>query len=174
MIYEPREDSWLLKKYVEKLAFGKVLDLGTGSGIQVLAASRNTKDVLATDINPEAVAAVTARNIKAIVADLFANINDTFDTIIFNPPYLPEEPHEDLESKVVTTGGKEGNEILVRFLQGAKNHLRPKGRILLVVSSLTKDAFNLFKKFGYSCQILEEQHITFETISVCCLAHRKL
>lgn len=49
MIYEPEEDSYLLEKYVKKLAKGKVLDLGTGSGIQALAAKKTCKEVKAAD-----------------------------------------------------------------------------------------------------------------------------
>ena len=41
MIYVPREDSFLLAKFVEKYAFGKVLDMGTGSGIQAESALKN-------------------------------------------------------------------------------------------------------------------------------------
>ena len=52
MIYEPREDSELLAKYVKKYAFGGVLDMGTGSGIQALTAAKKkkVKSVLAADI----------------------------------------------------------------------------------------------------------------------------
>ena len=52
IVYEPAEDSYLLQKFVKKLVKGKVLDMGTGSGIQALSVKG---DVLAVDINPEAV-----------------------------------------------------------------------------------------------------------------------
>ena len=53
--YEPREDSYLLQKFVKKHAIGIVLDLGTGLGIQAITASKNkkVKKVLAADINRE-------------------------------------------------------------------------------------------------------------------------
>ena len=55
-IYEPAEDSYLLQKYVKELAIGRVLDMGTGSGIQAITALKNlqVRLVLAVDINPEA------------------------------------------------------------------------------------------------------------------------
>src|SRR3989344_2309934 len=115
MIYDPEEDSFLLAKYVDKFAKGKILDLGTGSGIQAEIALRHTKNVLAVDINEEAVNYVKNKNIKAKVSDLFSNINEKFDLIIFNPPYLPNENLEDKESRLITTGGKYGYEILERF-----------------------------------------------------------
>ena len=91
MIYEPSEDSYLLAKYVDKFSKGKVLDLGTGSGIQAETALKHTKEVLATDISKEAVKFVKKKGIKARISDLFSNINEKFDLIIFNPPYLPRE-----------------------------------------------------------------------------------
>ena len=89
MIYAAREDSFLLAKYVNKFSKGKVLDLGTGSGIQAEAALKHTKNVLAVDINKEAVNYVKKKGIKAKVGNLFSEIDKKFDLIIFNPPYLP-------------------------------------------------------------------------------------
>lgn len=172
MIYEPREDSYLLEKYIKKLAVGRTLDMGTGSGIHALAAKKATS-VLASDFNKEAVARAKQKGIETVYSDLFSNIKETFDTIIFNPPYLPEDPDEDKESKLATTGGKKGSELLERFLQEAKKHLAKEGQILVIVSSLTKDAFKIFKKHGYSNKILEEKKMFFETLYVCQL-HRKI
>ena len=51
-VYEPREDSTLLEHYVKQYAKGYVLDIGTGSAIQVIAAAKlsKVKEVIATDI----------------------------------------------------------------------------------------------------------------------------
>lgn len=139
MIYEPEEDSYLLEKYVKILAKGKVLDIGTGSGILAIAAKNKCKEIMAVDINPEAVALVQKKGIKAIESDLFSEVEGKFDTIIFNPPYLPEDDREDEESKKITTGGKNGNELIERFLKQAKNYLQKEGIILIVFSSLSGD-----------------------------------
>lgn len=173
MIYEPREDSYLLEKHVKKLAVGRTLDMGAGSGIQALAAKK-AASVLASDINLEAVAFVKQKGINAVVSDLFDNIEGAFDTIIFNPPYLPEDEREDKESSLSTTGGKEGSEIIERFLKGSKKHLAKNGQILIVVSSLTRNVFNLFKELGFECAVLEEQHFAFESLILCSLALRAI
>ena len=164
MIYEPREDSKLLEKWVHKLVKGRVLDMGTGSGVQALAALKKTKDVLAVDINPKAVGLVKEKNVEAIESDLFENVEKKFDWIIFNPPYLPEDPREPEDSKLATTGGKEGSELLLRFLSEAKEYLKSNGKILMIVSSLTGRAENLFKGYDYS--LLESEEIFMETLSV--------
>ena len=165
MIYEPADDSFLLQKYVKKYAFGKVLDLGCGGGIQSLSALENTEDVLAADVSKEAVDYCNKKGINAICSDLFSNINEKFDFIIFNPPYLPRD-ETDKELSLALSGGEKGNEIIERFLKDAKNYLRKNGRILIVFSSLTPDVLKLFKKYDYNYKKLEQLKYFFEGIYV--------
>ena len=155
-IYEPREDSYLLQKIVKKetKSTDKVLDMGTGSGIQAKTAYETTKDITAVDINPEC---LNLNNIKTIQSDLFNNIEDSYDLIIFNPPYLPEDSKEPKDSALATTGGKEGNEIIQSFLNQAKKHLNSNGRILLLYSSLSGDIEKIAKEYNIE-QLAEESH----------------
>jgi len=166
MIYEPAEDSFLLQKYVKIYAKGKILDMGSGSGIQALAALENTKDVLAVDINPGVVDLLKKKGINAEVSDLFNNVKGKFDLIIFNPPYLPEDKNEPQDSKLATTGGKKGFEIIERFLKQAKKFLGKNGKILIVFSSLTGDILKLFDKYGFKFKKLEEKKLFFETLHI--------
>ena len=54
MIYEPSDDSELIKKYIKEYSRNKkVLEIGTGSGILAKEAKKYTKDVTASDINKE-------------------------------------------------------------------------------------------------------------------------
>ncbi len=142
-IYEPAEDSYLLQKYVRQNASGRVLDMGTGSGIQALTAVVNpaVREIVAVDINPDAVAALQEqireqrlRKIKVLQGDLFEPIEGQFDLIIFNPPYLPQD--EGIEDHALY-GGKKGWEISERFFHRASRFLLPTGKILFLFSSLT-------------------------------------
>ncbi len=166
MIYEPSDDSYLLLKYVRKYALGKVLDVGTGTGIQAVGALENTDDVLAVDINPECVEYVKKKGVNAKKSDLFSDVGGKFDVIIFNPPYLPEDEREDKESKLSTTGGKKGYEVLHKFLKQAKNFLNSEGKILIVFSSLTGNVDLILKKEGYIFECLEEEKVFMETLYV--------
>jgi release factor glutamine methyltransferase len=165
-IYQPREDSFLLEKYVKKLARGHVLDMGTGSGIQAIAALPKAETVTAIDINPISInkCKTTIKNITFIRSDLFSSLESKrkFDTIIFNAPYLPEEGAKD----PALDGGKKGHETIGRFLTQAKEFLARNGIILLVFSSLTdKDKVDeLIKENGYRSELLEKIHISFEDI----------
>jgi len=179
MIYPPKEDSLLLEKHVKRLASGRVLDMGTGSGIQALAAAgrKQVKSVLAADINPAVIKhckkAVANKKIKCLQSDLFSKVKGEFDTIIFNPPYLPQElPERD----VALEGGKKGYETIVRFLKSVNAFLSADGVILLLFSSLSgKDHIeqsimqNLFE-----FKQLGRLHIFFEDLFVYKITKSKL
>lgn len=168
MIYEPAEDSYLLQEEVKKFVKPnmKVLEIGTGSGILAETAKNMGADVLAVDINPEAVKYVKEKEINSIVSDLFSNVEDKFDLIIFNPPYLPREGMEPEDSQLATTGGEKGNEVIERFLKEAKNYLLENGKILLLFSSLTPNIIELFERYDYKHKKLSEQKIPFEVLYV--------
>jgi release factor glutamine methyltransferase len=165
MIYEPAEDSFLLKRQLKNFIKKgvRVLDVGTGSGIQAIEADKLGAEVTASDINPKCLENLT---VKTIQSDLFENIKDKFDIIIFNPPYLPEEPLEPEDSKLSTTGGKKGNEILIRFLEQARGHLNKDGKILIVFSSLTPDVDKILGKLNYKFKKIDQEKIDFEILYV--------
>ena len=170
MIYDAAEDSYLLEKFVRKYSKNKsILDMGTGTGILAIASIQSGADkVLASDINKGAVKKVKRLGINAIQSNLFSNINEKFDLIIFNPPYLPKDKREDKESALSTTGGKRGDEIIIRFLKNAKSHLNPNGFILLIVSSLTprREIILTLKKLSLKKKVLERKNLFMESIEV--------
>jgi HemK-related putative methylase len=171
-VYKPAEDSLLLLRNAKKLAYGSVLEVGTGNGfIAVEIATRSSVDnVVAVDINPKAIAkakkkaeeAGISERIEFLVSDLFQSLEGRrFDWILFNPPYLPSEGAYDEAS---WAGGKSGNEVLMRFLGDASNHLRPNGAIIMVYSSHTGLDIKEIEK-RYSTVVLEEVHIFFEMLT---------
>lgn len=176
MIYEPAEDSLLLKKHIKHYALGKnlVLDMGTGSGLLAVEAAGYVHKVIAVDINPEAIKhcrkTIKKSNIEFRQSDLFSNIqkDEIFDLIIFNPPYLPLDKDEPEDSQLATTGGKKGYELIQKFLSDAKAYLAEKGEILLLFSSLTgiNDVNRIILKNGFTYNEVARQHLFFEDIIV--------
>ena len=136
-VYDPREDSFLLEKelvnYIKKYKPQSVLDMGTGTGIQAIAAKKNgVKEVVAADINSKAIlcAKKNSKNLDIVFiqSDLFSNIYEKFDLIVFNTPYLPPESPLDPQ----WSGGKK---FIVNFLKESKKHLSPNGKVIFVHSS---------------------------------------
>lgn len=170
MVYPPHDDSFLLKEFVKACAKGKVLDMGTGSGIQARQAanSQQVKSIVAVDIDKAAIAFAKEHNghkkITYLQSDLFSKVPKTkFNTIVFNAPYLPQEGetrHIDLE------GGKLGHETIERFLKDARNYLKSDGVILLAFSSLTPNMDELVEKYGFRKEELAKKHVFFEDLIV--------
>ena len=178
-VYDPQEDSTLLERYVRKYAKGKVLDVGTGSGMQAIAAALNpnVKSVLAVDIQKEVIdycrKNIKNKKIKFARSDLFSKVKGKFDTISFNPPYLPQE----LQVKDLTLeGGKKGYEVIEKFLNDVNYFLNPNGIILMIFSSLTKKekVEEFIKNNLLDFKELEKMHIFFEDIYVYMLTKNEL
>jgi len=173
-MYLPQEDSFLLLEQVKKYAKGKVLDVGTGSGIQAKGAADKdeVESVLAVDIDKQVIeehkSTIKNPKIKFMVSDLFTGIFKRYDTIIFNPPYLPREKSDESIKDPALFGGKEGYETLERFFSLAGNYLTPDGIILIVFSSFTqKDKVDeIIEKEGFSFEQLSTKHIFFEDLFV--------
>jgi len=173
-IYEPAEDSYLLQKEVQKYAEGRVLDVGTGQGIQGLTAitSPRVREVLSIDINEDAVEklqekieAQKLRKIKVSQSNLFENVTGKFNTIIFNPPYLPQD--EGIED-IALYGGKKGWEISEQFFHKVSSYLISNGKILFLFSTLThkEKIEELITHHLLQFKELSSEKIPFETLYV--------
>ena len=149
-IYDPAEDSFLiqsvLKKELPKLLDKnpnlKFLEVGPGSGINLNTAKDlgvPVENIFSLDKNPDAVSHCKVQGFACIESDLFKNLKGRFDLIIFNPPYLPLDEREPEDSRLATTGGEKGSEVINKFLKQAKRNLATGGKIFLLTSSLTKN-----------------------------------
>lgn len=113
----------------------RVLDMGTGCGISAILAAKASADVVAVDINPKAVECAIAnaeRNgvrdrITFLQGDVFDPVEGDFDLIVFDPPFRWFAPRDLLEMSTAD----ENYRALTGFMAGAREHLRPGGRILL-------------------------------------------
>ncbi len=172
-VYSPEEDSFLLSSVIrEKVpkilvrnSQFKVLEIGVGSGVQLVALLKSgilKKNIFACDINSEAVRHCKKLGFNCIQSNLFEKIKGKYDLIVFNPPYLPENAYEPEDSRLATTGGKKGGEIINKFLIQTKNHLSKQGKIFLVTSDLTKG----INWNGYRKKLLAKQKLFFEEIYV--------
>lgn len=140
-VYEPSDDSQLIKAQIKEYAKGRVLDIGTGSGILAEEAASYAREVIAIDNNQKAIdyCSRTCPNkaIKFVKSDLFEHVSGKFNLIICNPPYLPKD--KGIEDPALY-GGKHGYEYIERLLRKVADYMEDDGVLLLLFSSLTNRA----------------------------------
>lgn len=143
----------------------KILDIGTGSGAISLALSKNLKDskIIGVDISKNAIDLANENKIKLNInnvefkeSDIFSNIDEKFDIIVSNPPYINKEDFEKLDKKLyyepqnALYGGEDGLYFYKKIIKNAKNFLNKNGKIYLEIGYNQKDSIsNLLEEYGY-------------------------
>ncbi|KAI9202467.1 uncharacterized protein BJ171DRAFT_600926 [Polychytrium aggregatum] len=131
----------------------KLLDLCTGSGVQGIVAARECADhVSLVDLNPRA--ALFARfnahlnevadRCSVQVGDLYEDLDEdlkySFDTILANPPYIPNGG----SSRGLETygdGGAAGEDLIERIVGESKRYLTSSGRLFMVSNLANPEAY---------------------------------
>lgn len=136
-VFPPAPMSRLLGEAVsaEVGASDRVLDMGTGSGVNAILAAQQGAEVLAVDINPAAVEAAAANvercgvanRVEVRAGDLFDGLHDRFDVVVYDPPFRWFPPIDMLERAFTDSG----YETLERFFAQVSDHLAPGGRVLM-------------------------------------------
>lgn len=143
----------------------KILDIGTGSGAISLALSKNLKDskIIGVDISKNAIDLANENKIKLNInnvefkeSDIFSNIDEKFDIIVSNPPYINKEDFEKLDKKLyyepqnALYGGEDGLYFYKKIIKNAKNFLNKNGKIYLEIGYDQKNSIsNLLEEYGY-------------------------
>ena len=124
----------------------RVLDVGTGCGIQGLLAARGASEAVCTDTEERSLALAacnrvlnaTAHPVRIVRGDLYSPVaGERFDLVVSLPPYVPEVPAAAASRTV--GGGPDGLAVLRPLLAGAYEHLLPGGEVV-VRSQLLCDA----------------------------------
>jgi release factor glutamine methyltransferase len=145
-VYVPR---WHTRALAERAArhlpgAGVAVDVCCGSGAiaAVLSARRPRARVLATDLDPRAVACARANGVDARAGDLFEGLPEdahgAVDVVTGVVPYVPRSELRLLQRDTLTfettlayDGGGDGLAIMRRAVAGARSWLRPGGTLLL-------------------------------------------
>jgi len=169
-VYAPGDDTFLMTDAIDTLSVeGKnVLDLGTGSGILGLYCALRGASVTGADIDETAIrqtadaARLLGVDLKLVVSNLFSNITDQFDLILFNPPYLPSKGIHD----GTVDGGSGGRDLIIRFLEELPGHLRKEGITFLLVSSLNNPHTPLKGYSNFEFSTIAKRALFFEELEV--------
>lgn len=153
------DDTRKITKYAAKVKGKKVLDLGTGSGFTGIYFALNGRNVTASDISVKSLeiarknAVANKAKVKFVKSDLYANIKDKFDLIVFNPPvgnasgnpliefvksFIPKNRWILWIATKLFSGDRK--ELLGRFFLDSVKHLNKKGKIVTILH-LSEKAF---------------------------------
>lgn len=169
-VYPPSDDSILLIESLNVSPGERILEIGCGSGVVSIHCAKNGCTVTAVDINPSAVecteenARLNDVAIDVRGSDLFQNVPERFDTIVFNLPYLPVIDEGELAK--AWSGGEDGMGPLPRLMTESKDHLYDGGRVVVVVSSLMDRGKLNALLSKYEVKKLGEVPLFFERLEV--------
>ena len=177
-VYVPAEDSYLLAENLEIKEGQSVLEIGTGSGIVAMYASRLTDKITVSDINFDACELArknfednNIENIEILFGNMFEPVEKRkFDVILFNTPYLPTEDDEVIDDTInyAFDGGLNGRKVIDLFLNEVGNHLNDGGIVQMIQSSLSGNEETLEKldNLGFIAEIKASEHFFFEDITL--------
>ena len=137
------ETEYLLEKVInisKKIFSDKIniLDIGTGSGaISIVLKNELNSNVTACDISKKALnvainnAKINNSSINFIKSDIFSNVNDKFDIIISNPPYISSDEVimdsvKKYEPNLALYAPKDGLYFYEEILKDARKYLNDK------------------------------------------------
>ena len=128
----------------------KILDLCTGSGIIAITLKKELKlksvGLIASDISEEALkvakenAELNNADIKFIQSDIFNDIDEKFDIIVSNPPYIDRKDEITMKTNVLNYdphlalfAEEEGMYFYRKIVEEAKNYLNDSGVIFFEI-----------------------------------------
>lgn len=147
----PRQDTEVLVEellpVIKLKGKASVLDIGTGSGaIAITLALETGASCLGSDISGEALeiaksnAQKLGANVRFVRSDLFQKINEKFDFIVSNPPYIESSVIETLDEEVrcheprlALDGGPDGLEFYRKIIADAPQYLNEDGELWLEI-----------------------------------------
>lgn len=169
-VYYPSDDSYLMLDALARfpLQGKKVLDIGTGSGVLALFCASHGAQVTATDIDVSSLrqaqdaAEVLGLKLETTLSNMFSEVHEQFNLVLFNPPYLPSSTIHDR----TVDGGSGGTMLSERFLEELPSHLKRDGTALLLASSLNETACwpERYREFQFS--VVARRSLFFEELQV--------
>lgn len=166
----PRQDTEISVEVILKILknnnIKNLLEIGCGSGIVSITLDLETKGqvgITAVDISPQAIKNTNINknnlnsNIKILESDLFDEINEKFDLIYSNPPYIKSHEIENLqvevrdhEPRLALDGGSDGLYFYRKIIKDAPNFLNSHGYLVFEIgydeaediSSIMKENFD--------------------------------
>lgn len=182
-VLSPRPDTEILvltaADIIKNNPISTILDFGTGSGCILLSLLKEFPFLNGTGVDKSAQALATAADncrllgvenrCRLILADWFSSkimlINQTFDLIVSNPPYIPSREIVDLDAEVrnhdpiaALDGGLDGLESYRCLAQIMPQFLNPDGFVIVEIGiGQSSDVIKVFQQNHFiHCQTLKD------------------
>jgi len=151
-------DSLLLVDFLNIKSSGKIIDIGTGSGIMPILISLKYKNLklyaleVQEDLFDIAKRNFQINNVNVQVA--LGNVKDVkkiynhqyFDYVVINPPYFKEGNYKNIQEKIARS---EALSKLEDFIYGSWYLLKNKGKIYLInITERFSETVSLLKKYN--------------------------
>jgi len=171
--YVPKSGLIICNSIHQYVSGKKILEIGTGETavISIFCSKHGSSRITAIDIDKNTInwAKINCKrnrikNIKFSVSDIYEKINGKYDTIISNPPQLPEtdggSPHD--------FGGRDGRSILEKIIINSSSHLNKNGCLFLLIF----DFLGVNAKYGQKESLFELlKNKGFQPSIVCSKTH---
>lgn len=148
----------------------KILEIGSGSGAVSLSLAKNLENSkidavdiseIALEVTKENVKRNKLNNINVFYSNLFSNVNEKYDIIYSNPPYIPTRDIDELQVEVKSyepmlalDGGNDGLDFYRLIIKEAMNFLEKEGYLIFEIGyNQGKDVSDLLSEQGY--EVLE-------------------
>ena len=150
----PRPETEILVEDAISIISGSVdpafFEIGVGSGCISVSILHHAKGAHAdgVDISGDALTVAAKNAIRQGVADrltlrradVYENLTGSFDLIVSNPPYIPNDDLASLQAEVgqfephaALFGGDDGLDVVRRIVRGAPEFLKPRGYLLIEI-----------------------------------------
>ena len=157
-----------IKIFKNKKAHFKILDIGTGSGAIAISLAREFEnaEIVAIDISEDAIK-VANNNTKNKNLDeriklkktSFENIEDSFDLIVSNPPYLTQNEINNVSDEIrnfepllALFGGEDGLDFYQKFSKQINKNLKKDGYLIIEIGA---------SQFGKCREIFKDSELKF-------------
>lgn len=156
---------------------------GSGEVTEKLSSLLDSCACFTTDVNPMAtektMALVEQRGltlVNPLTCDMFAAFKETvkFDVIVFNPPYVPTDKDELIRAFVERdisaswAGGRNGREVIDRFISEVAEYLCDDGLMYLVVLEVNNPDEIILnaQRHGFTAQCIMQRQAGIEKLRV--------
>jgi len=181
----PREETeyWIKEVLKEIPENAKCLDLFSGSGCIGVSVLNNgiycdfgeIDDSFLKQIKKN-VESFSENRYEIIKTDIFSNINNKYDFILANPPYVAQDRIKEVdddtlrhEPHVALFSGKDGLNIIRILIKEARNYLNKNGRLIFEFDPDQKDEIEkLIKENNYSYyEFCKDQFNKYRFVKIC-------